>query len=145
MCAGEGFHSDGARLGGSYHAVPEHIGRIKALEAAEKRRVKSTLMGKGGRLGGAGNGAGVESVRKSPREMAVEVRSFRITSPSSRRVASLSLLHPLNSLTSTSSCPTLPKGRRTTLTGREIVFPRCPVSGCRSCESRGAEYGKRCG
>jgi hypothetical protein len=49
---GDGFHSDGARLGGS-HATPQHIGRIKGLEAAERRRVKSTLMGTGGRLGGA--------------------------------------------------------------------------------------------
>ncbi|KAJ9105498.1 hypothetical protein QFC21_001869 [Naganishia friedmannii] len=69
----EGFHSDGARLGGS-HAVPEHIGRIKALEAAEKRRVKSTLMGKGGRLGGATGGV----ARKSPREMAVEAAERRL-------------------------------------------------------------------
>jgi hypothetical protein len=36
VMTGEGFFSEGARLGGS-HGVPQHIGRIKALEAAEKR------------------------------------------------------------------------------------------------------------
>ncbi|KAJ9120615.1 hypothetical protein QFC22_002544 [Naganishia vaughanmartiniae] len=78
--SGEGFHSNGARLGG-YHSVPEHIGRIKALEAAEKRRVKSTLMGKGGRLGGAAVAG--EGVRKSPREMAVEAAERRLRDESS--------------------------------------------------------------
>jgi hypothetical protein len=74
--AGDGFHSDGARLGGS-RGTPQHIGRIKGLEAAERRRAKSTLMGRGGRLGGTPT----RGVVKSPREMAVEVRptirSFR--------------------------------------------------------------------
>jgi hypothetical protein len=69
---GDGFQSDGARLGGS-PAIPQHIGRIKGLEAAERRAQKSSLMGKGGRLGGSGPVGGVV---KSPREMAVEVRVF---------------------------------------------------------------------
>ncbi|GHJ84331.1 hypothetical protein NliqN6_0733 [Naganishia liquefaciens] len=70
--SGDGFHSDGARLGGS-RGTPQHIGRIKGLEAAERRRAKSTLMGRGGRLGGTPT----RGVVKSPREMAVEAAERR--------------------------------------------------------------------
>jgi len=68
---GEGFLSEGKRLGGS-HGTPLHIGRIKALEAAEKRVAKQRLIGKGGKLGaGPGSRAG-----KSMREVLLEVSIF---------------------------------------------------------------------
>ena len=68
---GEGFLSEGKRLGGS-HGTPLHIGRIKALEAAEKRVAKQKLIGKGGKLGaGPGSRAG-----KSMREVLLEVSNF---------------------------------------------------------------------
>lgn len=71
LASGEGFMSDGSRLGGS-HGVPQHIGRIKGFEAAEKRAQKQRLMGPGGKLGGA------NAVRpnKTPRELAAEVRKL---------------------------------------------------------------------
>lgn len=74
LTSGEGFMSDGSRLGGS-HGVPQHIGRIKGLEAAEKRAQKQKLMGPGGKLGGA------KAVRpnKTPRELAAEVRRLLIS------------------------------------------------------------------
>jgi hypothetical protein len=66
--AGEGFLSEGKRLGGS-HGTPLHIGRIKALEAAEQRVAKQKLIGKGGKLGaGPGSRAG-----RSMREVLLEV------------------------------------------------------------------------
>lgn len=88
---GDGFQSDGARLGGS-HGIPQHIGRIKGLEAAERRAAKSTLMGKGGRLGGA---VPKGSISKSPRQMAVEVRTILCSSSRARsmlRVGSVSVV-----------------------------------------------------
>jgi hypothetical protein len=66
LTTGDGFHSDGKRVGG-LHSVPEHIGKIKGLEAAELRRQKQALMGRGGKLGGR------PIAGKSPREMAAEV------------------------------------------------------------------------
>ncbi|KAF9225350.1 WLM-domain-containing protein [Gyrodon lividus] len=51
--AGEGFFSHGHRLGvGASHDLPPHLGRLRALEAAEKRRGASGLSKGGGRLGG---------------------------------------------------------------------------------------------
>ena len=71
--AGEGFFSEGKRLGGNVsHNDPPHIARRKALEAAEKRRQTSRVLGSGGRLGGQNRDAGL-----SPRELAVRV-SFSI-------------------------------------------------------------------
>lgn len=68
--AGEGFFSDGKRLGANIsHNVPLHLARAKALEAAEKRRKSSILTsGSGAKLGGI-NVRGL-----SPRELAVKVR-----------------------------------------------------------------------
>ena len=67
--SGEGFHSEGRRLGANVsHDVPPHIARQKALEAAEKRRKISVVLGGGGRLGGTTRSY------KSPRELAAEVR-----------------------------------------------------------------------
>jgi hypothetical protein len=66
---GDGFFSDGARLGGS-HDVPLHIGRIKALEAAEKRRTKLLLMSGGGKLGGGS----IATKGMTMREVLAEVR-----------------------------------------------------------------------
>ncbi|KAL0951762.1 hypothetical protein HGRIS_008434 [Hohenbuehelia grisea] len=63
--AGEGFFSDGKRLGTNVsHNVPIHLARSKALDAAEKRRKVGQLMGSGGRLGGS-TASGL-----SPRELA---------------------------------------------------------------------------
>ncbi|TDL28155.1 WLM-domain-containing protein [Rickenella mellea] len=70
--AGEGFHSDGRRLGaGISHNLPPHIARSKALEAAEKRRTSNSLLSGGGRLGGAPRST------KSPRELAAEAAERR--------------------------------------------------------------------
>ncbi|KAH9897816.1 WLM domain-containing protein [Cubamyces lactineus] len=70
--SGEGFHSEGRRLGTNVsHDVPPHIARQKALEAAEKRRKISVVLGGGGRLGGTIRGS------KSPRELAAEAAERR--------------------------------------------------------------------
>ena len=67
--AGEGFYSEGRRLGGKSHNVSQHVSRTKALEAAEKRRQNSHILGNApNRLGGAGRNYGL-----SPREMAARV------------------------------------------------------------------------
>ena len=67
---GEGFHSAGRRLGTDVsHDLPPHLARQKALDAAEKRRQISLVLGAGGRLGGAAKDA-----NKTPRELAAEVR-----------------------------------------------------------------------
>lgn len=53
--SGEGFHSPGTRLGvGTSHNLPPYLARIKALEAAEKRKNGSS--GGGRRLGGGSPG-----------------------------------------------------------------------------------------
>lgn len=49
--AGEGFHGAGNHLSG--FRVPEHVGKAKGLQAAEKRKAIQIKMGKGGVLGGA--------------------------------------------------------------------------------------------
>ena len=68
---GEGFHSAGRRLGTNVsHDLPPHLARQKALDAAEKRRQISLVLGAGGRLGGAATDA-----NKTPRELAAEVRN----------------------------------------------------------------------
>ncbi|KAI0334343.1 hypothetical protein GY45DRAFT_1318345 [Cubamyces sp. BRFM 1775] len=70
--SGEGFHSEGRRLGTNVsHDVPPHIARQKALEAAEKRRKISVVLGGGGRLGGTTRSY------KSPRELAAEAAERR--------------------------------------------------------------------
>ena len=66
--AGEGFHSNGRRLGENVsHNVPPHIARARALEAAEKRRRIGGMLGGARRLGGS-------VVRRdlTPRELAVQ-------------------------------------------------------------------------
>ncbi|KAF8514555.1 WLM domain-containing protein [Hysterangium stoloniferum] len=71
--AGEGFHSVGKRVGtGVSHDLPPHLARLKALEAAEKRRKLSGVMTGGGRLGGKQSGR-----YKTPREMAAEAAERR--------------------------------------------------------------------
>ncbi|KAF9486328.1 WLM-domain-containing protein [Pholiota conissans] len=70
--AGEGFFTEGRRLGTS-HNVPPHMARLKALEAAEKRRQTSRVLGPGGRLGGATKGSGL-----SPRELAARAAERRL-------------------------------------------------------------------
>ena len=66
--AGEGFFSEGKRLGTNIsHNLPPHMARRKALEAAEKRR-QTSLLGTGGRLGGENRNPGL-----SPRELAARV------------------------------------------------------------------------
>ena len=72
--AGEGFFSEGRRLGANVsHNDPPHIARRKALEAAEKRRQTSRVLGREGgvRLGGRNRDAGL-----SPRELAVRVSLY---------------------------------------------------------------------
>ena len=67
--AGEGFHSEGRRLGVSVsHDLPLHQARQKAAAAAEKRKQVSVVLSGGGRLGGVARSI------KSPRELAAEVR-----------------------------------------------------------------------
>ncbi|OJT04503.1 DNA-dependent metalloprotease WSS1 [Trametes pubescens] len=70
--SGEGFHSAGTRLGANVsHDVPPHIAKQKALEAAEKRRQISAILGGGGRIGGTIHN------NKSPRELAAEAAERR--------------------------------------------------------------------
>ncbi|KAF8808015.1 WLM-domain-containing protein [Phlegmacium glaucopus] len=58
--AGEGFFAEGKRVGANVsHNVPLHIARVKALEAAEKRKQISRVLGRGGRLGGQNENAGL--------------------------------------------------------------------------------------
>ena len=68
--AGEGFHSKGHRVGANVsHNLPFHLARVKALEAAEKRKRMGGMLGDGGRLGGS------SPARRgmTPRELAAEV------------------------------------------------------------------------
>lgn len=58
---GEGFLSQGRRLGGA--RIPQHEARRLAREAAEKRRRNSSRAGSGQRLGGAAPGLG-QDIRK---------------------------------------------------------------------------------
>ncbi|KAF4604781.1 hypothetical protein EYR40_003563 [Pleurotus pulmonarius] len=71
--SGEGFFSKGHRVGTNVsHNLPPHQARAKALEAAEKRRKVSHLIGQGGRLGGISN------VRNlTPRELAAQAAERR--------------------------------------------------------------------
>ncbi|KZV93751.1 WLM-domain-containing protein [Exidia glandulosa HHB12029] len=74
--AGEGFHSPGVRLGaGLSHDLPPHQARLKALEAAEKRRNIGGMSTVGGsRLGG---GTRKDRSGKSLRELAAEAAERR--------------------------------------------------------------------
>jgi len=74
--SGEGFYSRGVRLGvGASHNLPHHLGRLKALEAAEKRRTRSwggvrrLGSGDGGQPGTIGGG----KRQLTPRELALRV------------------------------------------------------------------------
>ncbi|KAF9643949.1 WLM-domain-containing protein [Thelephora ganbajun] len=73
--SGEGFHSRGIRLGvDTSHNLPPHLARLKALEAAEKRR-RIGASGGGRRLGG-GNDEQVGAIgggrrQLTPRELAL--------------------------------------------------------------------------
>ena len=71
--AGEGFHSPGIRLGvGTSHNLPPHLARLKALEAAEKRRARGS--GGGRRLGYGQAGTFDDGSRQlTPRELALRV------------------------------------------------------------------------
>ena len=73
--SGEGFHSRGTRLGvGTSHNLPPHLARLKALEAAEKRRARDS--GGGRRLGSANGGQiGILGGGRqlTPRELALRV------------------------------------------------------------------------
>jgi DNA-dependent metalloprotease WSS1 len=71
--AGEGFFSPGQRLGQNIsHDVPPHLARLKALEAAEKRKRLGQMMGSG-RLGGSGPG------NLTPRDLAAQVRPYPLS------------------------------------------------------------------
>ncbi|KAI0673725.1 WLM domain-containing protein [Trametes maxima] len=71
--SGEGFHSNGRRLGANVsHNLPPHIARQKAIDAAEKRRQIIVVLSGGGKLGGT-----VRS-NKSPRELAAGAAERRI-------------------------------------------------------------------
>ncbi|KAK6908365.1 hypothetical protein I203_102366 [Kwoniella mangroviensis CBS 8507] len=69
--SGEGFHGQGNHLSGL--RVPEHIGRQKGLEAAEKRMNVQKVIGRGGVLGGSRNMAG-----KSMKELIIEAAERRL-------------------------------------------------------------------
>ncbi|KAG5643139.1 hypothetical protein DXG03_001529 [Asterophora parasitica] len=72
--AGEGFFSKGQRVGANVsHDLPPHLARAKALEAAEKRRQTSRVLGSRGRLGGRINTKGL-----SPRELAAQAAERRL-------------------------------------------------------------------
>ncbi|KAI1793143.1 WLM-domain-containing protein [Ganoderma leucocontextum] len=72
--AGEGFHAPGRRLGANVsHNLPLHIVRVKAAEAADKRRQVSVVMRGGVRLGGVPR----RTANKSPRELAAEAAERR--------------------------------------------------------------------
>ncbi|PPQ64287.1 hypothetical protein CVT26_002170 [Gymnopilus dilepis] len=72
--AGEGFFSEGRRLGGNVsHNLPPHIARQKAIEAAEKRLKTARVLGSGGRLGGSGRTLGL-----TPGEMAARAAEQRV-------------------------------------------------------------------
>jgi hypothetical protein len=74
--AGEGFFSEGRRLGTNLsHNLPPHMARMKALEAAEKRAHTSRVLGAGGRLGGSGSR---RQTGLSPRELAARAAERRI-------------------------------------------------------------------
>jgi hypothetical protein len=71
--SGEGFHSDGKRLGqGVSHNVPLSQAKSKAVLAAEQRKRTADIMGNSGgrKLGGT-----TRIQAKSPRELAAEVRA----------------------------------------------------------------------
>ncbi|KAJ7640979.1 WLM-domain-containing protein [Roridomyces roridus] len=72
--AGEGFFSKGHRVGAEVsHDLPPHLARLKALEAAEKRRnMGGVLGGRGRALGGRINTAGL-----TPRELAARAAERR--------------------------------------------------------------------
>ena len=68
--AGEGFHAKGHRVGANVsHDLPPHLAKVKAVDAAEKRRKIGGMLGVGGRLGGG------SAIRRgmTPRELAAEV------------------------------------------------------------------------
>ncbi len=64
---GEGFHGAGAPLSG--FKVPQHVGKVKGLEAAQKRLDVQRRIGKGGVLGGRAVAG------RSVREVLAEVSS----------------------------------------------------------------------
>ncbi|KAF9469743.1 WLM domain-containing protein [Collybia nuda] len=72
--AGEGFFSEGQRLGTNVsHDLPPHVARLKALEAAEKRKRITQVLGSGGRLGGRV----INNRNMSPRELAAQAAERR--------------------------------------------------------------------
>lgn len=79
--AGEGFFSSGHRLGaGVSHDLPQHLARLKALQAAETRRHANSVLGGGGRLGG--RTTALQGM--SPRELAAQVLLTRFPWPDHR-------------------------------------------------------------
>lgn len=71
--AGEGFHTPGHRLGENVsHNLPPHIARARALEAAERRRRFSSILGGARRLGGA------PRRDLTPRELAAQAAERRL-------------------------------------------------------------------
>jgi DNA-dependent metalloprotease WSS1 len=71
--SGEGFHSDGKRLGqGVSHNVPLNQAKSKAVLAAEKRKRMAGIMDNSG---GRKLGGNTRIQAKSPRELAAEVRA----------------------------------------------------------------------
>ncbi|KIY50626.1 WLM-domain-containing protein [Fistulina hepatica ATCC 64428] len=90
--AGEGFFSEGQRLGGGFYNLPPHAARAQALEAAEQRRRAAAVLGQGGQLGGPGY---QPSTRFGLREQAAQAAERRALynetctsgSPAARRAA----------------------------------------------------------
>ncbi|KAI0313787.1 WLM domain-containing protein [Amylostereum chailletii] len=72
--AGEGFFTKGHRLGaGASHNLPPHVARLRALQAAERRKQVGSVLGGGGRLGGGD----LANLGLSPRELAVLAADMR--------------------------------------------------------------------
>ncbi|KAF8913239.1 WLM domain-containing protein [Gymnopilus junonius] len=72
--AGEGFFSEGKRLGGNVSRnIPPHLARLRAIEAAEKRLKTARVLGSGGRLGGPSR-----NVALTPRELAARAAEQRV-------------------------------------------------------------------
>ncbi|KAJ7225587.1 WLM domain-containing protein, partial [Mycena pura] len=71
--SGEGFFGKGQRVGVNVsHDLPPHLARAKALEAAEKRRQASQVLGSGGRVGGR-----INAPNLTPRELAARAAERR--------------------------------------------------------------------
>ncbi|CAK5280398.1 unnamed protein product [Mycena citricolor] len=135
--AGEGFYSKGNRLGANVsHDLPPHLARTKALEAAEKRRKVTAVLGSGGRLGGGGSNS-----RLSPREQAARAAERRARDEKACGVGELALqeadkaakesvVHEVIDLTEDSDDVQIVEKPRSAVSGKSATArprPRIPI------------------